>query len=336
MASICSPRTAVQCRASGSAEMATSGAAALVERIDRLLPQTQCGKCGHSGCRPYAQAIATGEAHTKCPPGGERTLIALAQLLDRPKGALERPAETPQIAVIREDECIGCTKCIQACPVDAIVGAAKLMHGVLESECTGCELCVAPCPVDCIDMRPHPRWQEAGSDAARERYLALRADNGRRRFDARRIRLAERERAAKARRLERLQRRLPAKAPSSSETAAAPTPRSSDPRTAATIARLEHKLARLEGDAPERAALEARLAEARNGSGASVDRAQHQRQLRIALSAAEQRRRLAERQLRHSQRQQGEQEITEARRQLERALDTERQAQLALTNSAAP
>ncbi|WP_426417324.1 electron transport complex subunit RsxB [Aestuariirhabdus sp. LZHN29] len=127
----------------------------LSDRINELLPQTQCGQCGYAGCRPYAEAIAGGEQINKCPPGGEATIASLADLLDLEPIPLdtehgEEKART--LAVIREDECIGCTKCIQACPVDAILGAAKLMHTVIASECTGCELCVEPCPVDCIDM----------------------------------------------------------------------------------------------------------------------------------------------------------------------------------------
>jgi electron transport complex protein RnfB len=127
----------------------------IVEQINELLPQTQCGQCGHPGCKPYAQAIANGEAINRCPPGGEAGIKALAELLELDIVDLDEACgeETRgKVAVIREDECIGCTKCIQACPVDAIVGAAKLMHTVIESECTGCDLCVAPCPVDCIDM----------------------------------------------------------------------------------------------------------------------------------------------------------------------------------------
>ena len=130
----------------------------LVEQIDALLPQTQCGQCGHPGCRPYAEAIAGGEAINRCPPGGQATIDALAHLLGvepQPLDAehgVESPVKT--VAFIREAECIGCTKCIQACPVDAILGAAKLMHTVIASECTGCDLCVEPCPVDCIEMRP--------------------------------------------------------------------------------------------------------------------------------------------------------------------------------------
>jgi electron transport complex protein RnfB len=129
----------------------------IVDDIDNLLPQTQCGQCGHPGCRPYATAIAAGEAINKCPPGGEATISALADLLDveaLPLDAEHGVEAIRTVAVIREAECIGCTKCIQACPVDAILGAAKLMHTVIAAECTGCDLCVEPCPVDCIDMVP--------------------------------------------------------------------------------------------------------------------------------------------------------------------------------------
>ncbi len=130
----------------------------IVEKIDALLPQTQCGQCGYPGCRPYAEAIANGEAEiNKCPPGGETTMIALADLLGRDPMPLDGAAaeEKPKaVAVIDENLCIGCTLCIQACPVDAILGAAKQMHTVIASECTGCELCLPPCPVECIEMRP--------------------------------------------------------------------------------------------------------------------------------------------------------------------------------------
>ncbi|MBT0960728.1 electron transport complex subunit RsxB [Denitromonas iodatirespirans] len=130
----------------------------LVDNIDAILPQTQCGQCGYPGCRPYAEAIANGEADiNQCPPGGEEGIRHLADLLGREFKPLdeEHGVEKPKsVAVIDEQICIGCTLCIQACPVDAIVGAAKQMHTVVESECTGCELCVAPCPVDCITMEP--------------------------------------------------------------------------------------------------------------------------------------------------------------------------------------
>jgi len=128
----------------------------LVDQIDQLLPQTQCAQCGYPGCKPYASAIADQSAPiNQCPPGGEATVEALATLLNRkviplnPEFGVEAPAV---VAVIREQECIGCTLCIKACPVDAIVGAAKLMHTVIADHCTGCELCIDPCPVDCIDL----------------------------------------------------------------------------------------------------------------------------------------------------------------------------------------
>ena len=128
----------------------------VVDKIDAILPQTQCGQCTYPGCRPYAEAIIKGEADiNQCPPGGETTIIALAELLGKDPKPLnpENGEEAPTlVAVIREDVCIGCTLCIQACPVDAILGAAKHMHTVIVDECTGCDLCVPPCPVDCIDM----------------------------------------------------------------------------------------------------------------------------------------------------------------------------------------
>ncbi len=129
-----------------------------VARIDALLPQTQCGRCGYPGCRPYAEAIARGDARiNQCPPGGDLVIRQLSELMGveslrlDPDYGEEQP---PTLAVIDESACIGCTKCIQACPVDAIIGAAKKMHTVIASECTGCELCIPPCPVDCIDMLP--------------------------------------------------------------------------------------------------------------------------------------------------------------------------------------
>lgn len=132
----------------------------VVDRIDALLPQTQCGQCGYPGCRPYAEAIAAGQADiNQCPPGGEAGVRALADLLGReplalnPDNGEEKPRE---VAIVDENRCIGCTLCIQVCPVDAILGASKQMHTVIADECTGCALCLPPCPVDCIDMVPAP------------------------------------------------------------------------------------------------------------------------------------------------------------------------------------
>jgi electron transport complex protein RnfB len=130
----------------------------LVDKIDAILPQTQCGQCGFPGCRPYATAISKGEAEiNQCPPGGEEGIKRLAELLGvepKPLNAEHGAPKPKSVAFIDEQTCIGCTLCLQACPVDAIVGAAKQMHTIIVSECTGCELCVPPCPVDCITMVP--------------------------------------------------------------------------------------------------------------------------------------------------------------------------------------
>jgi len=187
----------------------------LIQRIDALLPQTQCGKCGHSGCKPYAEGLAKGEAINKCPPGGSETIVALANLLQVPVIALdpERGSAPPQVAYIREAECIGCTKCIQACPVDAIVGAAKLMHTVISAECTGCDLCVAPCPVDCIDLLPLSASNTlvpiVGGLAQSAEDLAARGakrNHARRRFELRNSRLQREEARKQAERAARSQR----------------------------------------------------------------------------------------------------------------------------------
>ena len=126
----------------------------IVEELDAMLPQTQCGQCGYPGCKPYATAIAAGDDINKCPPGGDAVMRQLAERMGIEPKDLEGEEKPKLIAYIREDECIGCTKCIQACPVDAIMGATRQMHTVITVECTGCELCVAPCPTDCIDMLP--------------------------------------------------------------------------------------------------------------------------------------------------------------------------------------
>ena len=163
------------------------------EKIDSLLPQTQCGLCGYGGCMPYAKALAFDHAPINlCPPGGVKTLNALGELLNqdpRPHLAeMEQKSKPASIAFIREAECIGCTKCIQACPVDAILGSAKNMHSVLIDECTGCELCIAPCPVDCIEMlaiQPLPDEEKI-----------KKADHFRHRFQARQQRLHKEKQTA--------------------------------------------------------------------------------------------------------------------------------------------
>ena len=187
----------------------------LIQRIDALLPQTQCGKCGHPGCKPYAEGIAQGEAINKCPPGGQETIAGLAHLLRVPVLELDTSrGEAPaQIAYIREAECIGCTKCIQACPVDAIVGAAKLMHTVLIDECTGCDLCVAPCPVDCIEMRPTatvlPIVGGLAANDQQRHERGLKRDRARRRYEQRNARLQREEAQKIAERLARAKRSVP-------------------------------------------------------------------------------------------------------------------------------
>jgi Na+-translocating ferredoxin:NAD+ oxidoreductase subunit B len=153
----------------------------LTEALDALLPQTQCGLCGYSGCRPYADAIADGKADiNRCPPGGSEVIDDLASLLGRAPKPLDTSrgnTQAPAAAVIDESWCIGCTLCLQACPVDAIAGAAKVMHTVIADECTGCELCIPPCPVDCIQMVPVERSSDrtarlARGAHARNRYRA--------------------------------------------------------------------------------------------------------------------------------------------------------------------
>lgn len=168
----------------------------LIEEIDALLPQTQCGKCGFSGCRPYAEAIAAGRADiNQCPPGNQEGIEKLAQLL----GVAPKPLNTSHgfpragkvVAWIDEQLCIGCTFCIQACPVDAIVGAGKQLHNVIAAECTGCELCIAPCPMDCISLVPA---DENKNDIGKKQA----ADNARARHQFRLLRLEREKQAAKA------------------------------------------------------------------------------------------------------------------------------------------
>lgn len=202
----------------------------LIQRIDALLPQTQCGKCGHPGCRPYATALAAGaEPINKCPPGGDETIDALARLLQTPVIALDltRGNAPAVVAYIREAECIGCTKCIQACPVDAIVGAARLMHTVLIDECTGCDLCVAPCPVDCIDLLPLPSAEVIAMIGGRAHDPQTRArrqvkrDHARHRFEQRNERLRHEEQLRLA---QRAARAIPATTTIENLAARAPEP----------------------------------------------------------------------------------------------------------------
>jgi electron transport complex protein RnfB len=157
----------------------------MIDKLDALLPQTQCGQCGYGGCRPYATAIVQQQAaFNLCPPGGISTLVELAKTLARDPNpflaSMQMQQKPPVVAKIRETECIGCTKCIQACPVDAIIGSAKQLHTVILDECTGCELCIAPCPVDCIDLEliPQRRYQPSKAKA---------------RFSARQTRLANKQ-----------------------------------------------------------------------------------------------------------------------------------------------
>ncbi|MBU3694134.1 MAG: RnfABCDGE type electron transport complex subunit B [Rhodocyclaceae bacterium] len=165
----------------------------LARAIDAVLPQTQCGACDYPACQPYAKAIARGEAAiNQCPPGGDRVVALLASLTGRAVLPLREPWRPPALALIREADCIGCTLCIQACPVDAIVGASKHMHTVIAVECNGCERCLPPCPVDCIELRVLPERSVAERDALAEHW--------RTRFEAREARLAA-EPARRARRL---------------------------------------------------------------------------------------------------------------------------------------
>lgn len=146
----------------------------LITQVNALLPQTQCTRCGYEACLPYAQAIVLeNEAINRCPPGGSKGIDQLAALLQRPPLELDPECGTfdgPSRAHIIEEHCIGCTLCIQACPVDAIIGANKLMHTVLSQDCTGCELCIPPCPVDCIVMVPTDSWSSDDAQQASERY----------------------------------------------------------------------------------------------------------------------------------------------------------------------
>jgi len=177
----------------------------LIDQINDLLPQTQCGRCSFNGCRPYAEAIATGKADiNQCPPGGDEGIIELARLLGiQPKPLDPQFGEhkPKQVAFIIEQDCIGCAKCIAACPVDAILGAAKFMHTIIAAECTGCELCIAPCPVDCIIIEPPALGNDAALPA-RSKYQ--QAQWAKQRYESRCLRkekeAAEKEERAKKKR----------------------------------------------------------------------------------------------------------------------------------------
>ncbi|WP_221303729.1 MULTISPECIES: electron transport complex subunit RsxB [Paraburkholderia] len=186
-------------RSRGSVEIATvNNSRTLADRIEDLLPQTQCTKCGYDGCRPYAEAVADGAAsYNQCPPGGAEGVARLAHLLGKPvipinpANGVERPRP---VALIDEQVCIGCTLCMQACPVDAIVGAPKQMHTIVKDLCTGCDLCVAPCPVDCIAMIP-----VTGEATGWNAWTQQQADAARLRHDRHQARLAAERDAAEAR-----------------------------------------------------------------------------------------------------------------------------------------
>ncbi len=184
---------------------------ATADAIDALLPQHQCQRCGYAGCRPYAEAMANGEAGiNRCPPGGEPVMQALAELTGtppQPPAVDVEPRQPAQVARIESERCIGCTKCLPACPVDAIVGAGKLLHEVIDAACTGCGLCIPPCPVDCITLEPVESEQEAQQhlnpppEIAEDvdRRLRMRADELRIRYTRHMTRLAETQRRRRKR-----------------------------------------------------------------------------------------------------------------------------------------
>lgn len=167
----------------------------LIGQIDAILPQIHCGQCGYDGCQPYAAAIADGQADiNQCPPGNHHVIEKLAQLLGVTPKPLDPAYGHPKpraVAVIDETQCIGCTFCLRACPVDAIVGAAKLMHTVITQECTGCERCLAPCPMDCIHMQPVPETGMADNSL----LTSARAQQARQRYHFKKLRLAREQQA---------------------------------------------------------------------------------------------------------------------------------------------
>lgn len=237
----------------------------LITRIDALLPQTQCGQCGYAGCKPYAQALASQQADiNQCPPGGEDGIRALAGLLGRPYlplNPVHGVFKPKAVALIDEAACIGCTLCIQACPVDAILGANRLMHTVISSECTGCELCLPPCPVDCIRL-------EVIQDAARLSSQALQkaADQARRRFESRQRRLASRLQHNQAKKAEVSQayaNKAAANKPAQASQSAMPASSNASDAELATTHSAGSSLSS-KGDALKKAALAAAMAKARD------------------------------------------------------------------------
>ncbi|WP_447556465.1 RnfABCDGE type electron transport complex subunit B [Vreelandella sp. EE22] len=327
-------------------------AAKLIDAIDAELPQTQCGKCSYTGCRPYAEAIMEGEAINRCPPGGIETLNRLAELTGRATLPLEQPPQAPMLAIIREQECIGCTKCIQACPVDAILGAAKQMHTVIEDECTGCELCVAPCPVDCIDLLPHPQWQAANTQAEQDAYLERRAIKGRERFNNRNRRLAAEREARQVRRTRRATAPSPAKPATAESQGMSPsTLRTQRAREAAALKRLERKLQTQQDSGALRAELVERLAYQRHtlekldtalaeandappSASPAGSTATRRHQKRLALKAAEQSLRHVRQQLAHAKRQQDTADVARVEEQLQKAQQVVDTARAALESEA--
>ncbi len=229
---------------------------AMADAIENLLPQTQCGKCKHPGCRPYAEAIANGESINHCVPGGQDTIDAIGQLLGEHPLPLDpaygKTPEHRQVAVIRESECIGCTKCIQACPVDAIVGAAKYTHTIIRQECTGCDLCIPPCPVDCIDLVDLPEFL-----VTQPQQRQIHARHQKARYEFRSTRLAK-EKA------DRQTRRAPASSPDATPTL---TTRSNEPKSAiiaaallrSTIKKTEKRLAAAQAEGSDCTFLEQEL-----------------------------------------------------------------------------
>lgn len=266
----------------------------LADRIEDLLPQTQCTKCGYEGCRPYAEAVAAGTAsYNQCPPGGAEGVARVARLLGKPVipinpvNGVERPRP---VAFIDESLCIGCTLCMQACPVDAIVGAPKQMHTIVKDQCTGCDLCVAPCPVDCIAMIP-VTGEATGWDA----WTQQQADQARVRHDRREARLASERDAAEARiaaRRAAASSAAPAAAPEADSAAPAQTP-ATPPADDAEAKKKAIIAAALERARRKKAEMAERGAGPRNTENVSADvqaqiDAAHERRRRLGIDESAQ------------------------------------------------